>query len=179
MRWLILLLCLSCSQIEDRWQNYEITEGDHYSHVDGYPLRIFRLEEGRHVAFIAYFDSDCIYAGNDDINKLYGFTDCNSLVHENSTRFGWRVAGDTIQIFAYWYNDSKNGYQRIGETIPWRVDHYDMWAKGDSYQYTFNGKTIGAPRGSKCSHGIRERLFPYFGGSNTAPHTMHIHIREN
>lgn len=177
--WLIFLFA-GCNDFLNVWEGYIIESGSHYSHRSGLPPRVANLFDGRHLTFQAIFFKNCIYAGDSAINKLYGFTDCNSTVHENSVRFGWRVRADsTIDIFAYHYIDGSRYWHFMGNTCPNKADDYEIWAKGHDYYFRFNEKEFVTYRSKSCVHGIRERLFPYFGGSATAPHQMQIEIYES
>lgn len=177
--WLVFLF-LGCNDYLNTWEGYIIEKGDHYSHRSGMPPRVVSLFDGRHLLFQAQFFKSCIYDSPDSsINKLYGFTDCNSVVHSNSCRFGWRVRSDsTFDIFAYWYNDGRLGWYFLGNTRAETSDTYEIWAKQDEYYFRFNEKIFTTFRSKECVHGIRERLFPYFGGNATAPHQMQIEIIE-
>lgn len=177
--WLIFLF-FGCTDFLNAWDGYIIPQGAHYSHRSGMGPRIVNLFDGRHLHFSAQFTKSCIYVPSDSsINKLYGFTDCNSTVHENSVRFGWRVRSDsTIDLFAYWYLDSNLNYRYIGNTKLFTSDDYEIWAKQDEYYFRFNTKEIRSYRSKRCVHGVRERLFPYFGGNGVAPHEMMILIYE-
>lgn len=177
--WLIFLFA-GCNDFLNTWEGYLIERGSHYSHRSGLPPGVANLFDGRHLTFQAMFFKNCIYVGDSAINKLYGFTDCNSTVHENSVRFGWRVRADsTIDIFAYHYIDGSRYWHFMGNTCPNKADDYEIWAKGHDYYFRFNEKEFITYRSKSCVHGIRERLFPYFGGSATAPHQMQIEIYES
>jgi len=177
--WLIFL-SFGCNDFLNTWDGYVIDQGDHYSHRDGMLPRLINLKDGRHLLFDASFSASCLYVPkNDDINKLYGFTDCNSLIHENSVRFGWRVNSDErIEIFAYYYVDSHLNYKSMGFTGPNMVNHYEIWAKDGTYWFRFNSEIFETLRVKNCVKGIRFRAFPYFGGNETAPHDMEIEILE-
>src|SRR5690606_41284654 len=63
-------------------------------------------------------DSSCVYKNphpenQDDINKLYGFSDCTSLHHANSARFGWNWKDGALRIHAYCYVDSVRQYKEL------------------------------------------------------------------
>lgn len=176
----LLLLFFGCNDFLNTWEGYVIEKGAHYSHRSGMPPRLASLFDGRHLLFQAQFFKNCIYAPLDSsINKLYGFTDCNSLVHSNSVRFGWRVRADsTIDLFAYWYRDKKLGYHFLGNTKINTSDEYEIWAKQDEYYFRFNDVEFTTERTKECVHGIRERLFPYFGGTDPAPQQMQIEVIE-
>lgn len=133
------------------------------------------------MSFDARFTKSCLYTPkDDDINKLYGFTDCNSNVHDNSVRFGWRHNGSgTIEIFAYWYVDGLRGFSKMGETTPDATDQYEIWARDDKYTFRFNGTEFSVRRTKNCEKGLRIRLFPYFGGNERAPDNIVIFIYEH
>lgn len=177
---LILFFLIGCNDFLNTWDGYVIEKGAHYSHRDGMPPRVVSLFDGRHLLFDAQFDKSCIYEPLDSsINKLYGFTDCNSQVHSNSVRFGWRVRADSsIDLLAYWYLNGIMSNHYMGNTKPDRVDNYEIWALQDAYYFRFNEKEFSTYRSKRCVHGIRERLFPYFGGTPVAPHRMIIRILE-
>lgn len=177
---LILFFLVGCNDFLNTWDGYVIEEGAHYSHRDGMPPRVASLFDGRHMDFDASFTPSCIYVPEDSsINKLYGFTDCNSLVHQNSARFGWRVRADSsIDLYAYWYMSGMRGDHYMGNTKVNNVDQYEIWALQDYYYFRFNDKEYTTYRSKRCVHGVRERLFPYFGGTPVAPHRMIIRILE-
>ena len=70
-------------------KTYEIEKDKHGA--AGMQIGIFSGDE---IKFAAKFNSSAIYdLGNDnqdDVNKLFGFSDCYSAHHSNSARFGWR-----------------------------------------------------------------------------------------
>lgn len=175
-----IFLFSGCNDFLDAWEGYEIKKGEHYSHRTGIPRRLVSLYEGRHLLFQATFTNSCLYTPeNDDINKLYGFTDVNSLVHDNSVRFGWRHDGSgIIEIFAYWYIDGIRGWEKLGETSPYIKDDYEIWARNGWYYFRFNTNEFSIQRSKDAEHGIRNRLFPYFGGDKTAPNDILIFIHE-
>lgn len=180
MKWLCIVCLFGCSDFINAWDGYVIPKGDHYSHRSGMPPRVVSLFDGRHLHFSAQFTESCIYVPSDSsINKLYGFTDCNSAVHQNSVRFGWRVRSDsTFDLFAYWYLDERLNWKYLGNTKIYTEDDYEIWAKGDEYSFRFNETRFTTLRTKQCVHGIRERLFPYFGGDDVAPHEMLILVYE-
>lgn len=183
--YLIVFLFLGCTDFLDTWDGYEIKKGENFSHRSGMPRRIIGLQDGRHMRFDAYFTNSNLYdiaeMGVDkyDINKLYGFTDVNSPVDDNSTRIGWRHDGNgKIEIFAYWHRDGDFGFEKLGETSPYEKDEYELWAKNDTYYYRFNNVEFSTKRSVKAEHGLRVRLWPYFGGDADCPNDMIIFIHE-
>ena len=177
---LSLFFLFNCNDFLDTWDAYDIKKGEHYSTRSGMPRRLISLTDGRHMHFKAYFTSSCLYQPYyDDLNKLYGFTDCNSLVHDNSVRFAWRHDGQgKIEIFAYWYADGKRGMEKMGVTDVYVQDDYEIWARNGYYYFRFNNVEFKTARTKDCERGIRSRLFPYFGGNAPAPQDMQIFIYE-
>lgn len=184
---LFCLLLIGCNDFIGTWDAWEIKKGHNASHRSGMPTRSIGLQAGRHMRFDAYFTNSCLYdttgfskAEFTDINKLYGFCDANSYVNENSTRIGWRHNGDgKIEIFAYWHSDGKFAFKKLGETVPYQKDEYELWARNGNYFYRFNNVTLDtAVRSKDAEHGVRFRLWPYFGGNLPAPNDIQIFIHE-
>lgn len=132
--------------------------------------------------FEAIFDSSCMYATSDplnqnDINKLYGFSDCNTHHLENSARIGWRWSMDSLRIFAFVHNNgnivsAEITTALIGESISCSIACVD-----GHYQFTANDRNTTLARSCQGQYN-RYKLYPYFGGDETAPHTISISIRE-
>lgn len=181
-----LILCLlillgGCNDFLDTWDAWDIDKGDHYSHRSGMPRVMGGTPmSGRHMRFDARFTSSTLYQPYyDDINKLYGFTDTNSGVHQNSVRFGWRHDGNgKIEIFAYWYADGERGFHKMGETDIETPDQYEIWARNGVYWFRFNDVEFVTKRFKDAEHGLRKRLWPYFGGDAAAPNDIQIFIKE-
>lgn len=142
----------------------------------------FVLTTANKIAFTAIFDSSCIYqtvnpVNQEDINKLYGFSDCGSHHLENSARVGWRWSDDSLRLFGFVHNDGAFSFQEIttasiGSTITCRIN-----CLKDSYYFEINGKSATLPRHCVGKYS-RYKLFPYFGGDETAPHDIKIVIQE-
>ena len=185
--YLIFTLCLtSCKADLDRilgvnkWQTYTIKEGNHYS--DGHDIRANTLSTC-HLDFYATFNETAIYTlegrHNFDLNKLYGFSDCNAVEHVNSARFGWcfNIARNALEIHAYVYNNGTLNYQYIADAVLNEPQSYSIYCVGDHYNFNFNGNLITMPRGHTEQHCARFLLYPYFGGDETAPHQVNIQIK--
>ena len=134
------------------------------------------------MTFNAVFDSSCIYSTVDpknqnDINKLYGFSDCNTHHLINSARVGWRWSKDSLRIFAFVHNDGIMLYKEITTAQIGSVINYTISCLADQYNFTVNGKAAQLPRHCSGSY-TRYRLFPYFGGDEVAPHRIRIKITE-
>ena len=142
----------------------------------------FVLTSKTQLTFTAAFDSSCIYTTADpnnqnDINKLFGFSDCNGHHLENSARVGWRWSNDSLRLFAFVHNNGEMVFRemtsaRIGSTIKCRITCLDS-----SYLFEINKSVAVLPR--HCSAKVtRYKLFPYFGGDETAPHDIRIAVNE-
>lgn len=193
--WLCIAMCfiLSCTRILDEMRlakasnksillpafvEYKIQKGNHYA--EGSTFKQIHHTELR---FEVVFDSSAIYENiksenQYDINKLYGFSDCNTAHHENSARFGWRWNGNSIEIHAYWYNDSTR-YHQFLDTVS-KENPYELAIQILPQQYGFEikNRTRFVPR--HCNSATMEgyRLYPYFGGDEAAPHDIRIRIKD-
>jgi hypothetical protein len=160
------------------YTHYIISQGQHYSQQSTYtPTEYTELR------FLVKFDSTAVYttasAENQyDINKLYGFADNGEQHHEFSARIGWRWSDGVLSLFGYTYNNGEMSYEelsviRIGE-------EYECSIKVTEHTYIFsaNSRTITMSRTSEGVVAKGYKLFPYFGGDETAPHDIHIWIKE-
>ena len=173
--WIIFLI--SCEpKWEEPFEKFTIPAGEHYS-----TYRVELLEEHT-LNFQAKFDETVVYQtiteeNQYDINKLFGFSDCNSHHQEHSARFGWRWVSDSVEIFVYSYVNSERISELIGKTVPYQVDDYQILLTDSAYVYRFNSSEIGIRREHACSQGAYYLLFPYFGGDETSPHDINIYIK--
>ena len=132
--------------------------------------------------FIAVFDSSCIYTtadpqNQDDINKLFGFSDCNTHHLENSARIGWRWSKDSLRIFAYVHNDSNIIFKEIATAEIGKEIKCNITCIEGEYLFRANEKDATLPR--HClGNFTRYKLYPYFGGDESAPHKIEIKITE-
>lgn len=161
-----------------KFVHYTIASGNHYSDKSS-----MATGEFTGISFVARFDSSAVYKteqpGNQhDINKLYGFSDNNSSHQQYSARIGWRWSDGALRLFAYVYNEGRQTNKeittvRIGSDINCsiRIDR-------DQYIFTVDGSTVTMPRTSQGETAKGYRLYPYFGGDETAPHDIHIWIKE-
>ncbi|MEM9895362.1 MAG: hypothetical protein AAF789_03255 [Bacteroidota bacterium] len=160
------------------------------------PFRVYLIPQGKQsstsnlqtlqsntLRFEAMFDYTAIYQTKDeinqhDINKLYGFSDCNSSHHENSARFGWRWLEGRLEIFAYTYVNGDRISEYICSVPLGQIVQYEISFNEHFYFFQVEGyETIKIERGDSCTRGLYYRLFPYFGGDEVAPHDIAIRIR--
>lgn len=134
--------------------------------------------------FTVRFDSSAVYqtvntSNQADVNKLYGFADNNAQHHMYSARFGWRWSNGALRLFGYVYNNGVVEIKELGiVAIGADVNCFIQVAAGE-YIFSIGGKTMSMPRASTTVKGEGYKLYPYFGGDETAPHTVKISIREN
>jgi hypothetical protein len=128
------------------------------------------------------FTESCAYdLGNTnqaDWNKLFGLSFGGSH-HKNSVRYGWRYDNITklIELSAYWYVDGVRNHKRFFHAEIGK--EYDMVITVTKNKYLFSVKSeklfLGVPKNPTKSWGYELGL--YFGGDQTAPHTMRVRFR--
>ena len=134
--------------------------------------------------FIAKFDSTAIYSTVNpdnqlDINKLYGFSDNNSISHQQfSARFGWRWSDNALRLFGYVYNNGVRASKELGTVAIGAENNCSIKVSAKSYIFSLNGAVDSLPRTSTTTKANGYKLYPYFGGDETAPHTVYIWIKE-
>jgi len=176
----IIFLLTGCEDaLEHPYEEFIISEGRHSSGINIEELQSTTLR------FSTIFDESAIYETKDpvnqhDINKLLGFSDCNSHHHKHSARFGWRWLNDSLDIHAYAYVNGERITERIGVVELNQAYNYELSFSGNTYHFTLQGyPTVTIPRESNCDYGIYYMLFPYFGGDERAPHDVSIKIKIN
>mgnify|MGYP006972337173 CR=1 FL=1 len=133
--------------------------------------------------FIVHFDSSAIYQNQvkrdrRDINKLMGFSDHFSLHHRYSARFGWRWLNDSLQLTAYCYNKGIRSFKEICNIPLYSFDTCEIKISGNQYIFSVNDQSISMPRTAGGKNAVGYKLFPFFGGNESAPHDIHIYIKE-
>ena len=161
-----------------QFTKYTISQGQNY--CDG---NIFTATSYSQLNFMAKFDSTAIYSnvnpGNQlDINKLYGFSDNNSTHQQFSARFGWRWSENALRLFGYVYNNGIRDSKELGIVSIGAENNCSIKVNPKSYVFTLNGKIDSLPRTSTTLKASGYKLYPYFGGDETAPHNIYIWIKE-
>jgi hypothetical protein len=156
---------------------YLIKKGTHYCKPN--PLR---FSSKNTISFTAVFDSSCIYqtvdpSNQNEINKLYGFSDCNSHHLENSARIGWRWSNDSLRIFGFVHYGGEMISQQITTAQIDSVLNCCITCLDTAYEFNVNGNVLLLPRHCSGKY-TRYRLYPYFGGDETAPHKIKIQLTE-
>ena len=133
------------------------------------------------MSFVVKFDNSAIYqtviAENQyDINKLWGFSE--GFDHQyNSARIGWAWNDGALRLYAYSYNRGVRQSQEI-TSVPIGSDiTCSIKLSGSSYIFTVNGISVTQARGVSTTTASGYQLYPYFGGDETAPHTIKILLR--
>ena len=186
---LILLLSISCSKTKIEtlaktpdadigFTKYIIEKGKQFCNNNSYVVTSYSK-----LKFLAKFDSSAIYKTIDpgrqnDINKLYGFSDNNTTHHQFSARFGWRWSNNELRLFGYIYNDGLNEFKDLGTVALGAENVCAIKVTPTAYHFLLNGKTDSLPRTSKTIKAEGYKLYPYFGGNESAPHTINIFIKE-
>ena len=161
---------------------FTIPKGAHYS-----GLHVTLVSQAT-LSFQATFDNSAIYTtvnpvNQTAINKLYGFSDCLTVHHDNSARFGWTWNLVTLKIDLWAYTYANGGAFHdvyIGSINPNETHQYEIQTSGLTYLFLLDGVQVAvAERG--CSDAVANgyRLYPYFGGVETAPHAITITVTEN
>jgi hypothetical protein len=157
---------------------YRIRTGNNYCDGNTYPMGTFKK-----LQFKVIFDSSCIYTNVDpgnqaDINKLYGFADSGSFHQQNSARFGWNWQGGKMHIHAYCYVHGERQYKELGTVPLGAAQDCSLEVLPGKYIFTLNGKRDTVTRGCTEDMARGYKLFPYFGGDETAPHDVVIRIKD-
>lgn len=157
---------------------YTIFKGSQYCDKNRFAaIKINRL------SFKVRFDSSAIYITNtpenqNDINKLFGFSDNKATHHEYSARFGWRWSDNALRIFAYDYNKGIRSFKELGTVEIGKENTCSIIVAGDEYIFNLNGAETYMPRASATPMAEGYQLYPYFGGDESAPHNIFIWIEE-
>lgn len=157
---------------------YRILRDQHYSENSIYTK--FDQDELR---FKVKFDSSAIYTTKNpdnqfDINKLYGFADNDAHHHQYSARIGWRWNDGQLRLFAYVYNNAIVSYEELVVVSIGTEHNCSINVTAGSYIFSVNGVSKTVPRKSTTLTAKGYKLFPYFGGDETAPHDISIVIAE-
>ena len=187
----IALLFLRCNKVADtiidkglssehdtsKFIKYTIPQGSQYCDQNE-----FVAVETNEMKFIVRFDSSAIYQtgsaeNQNDINKLFGFSDNNSEHHKFSARFGWRWSDHALRLFAYVYNEAEMVSKEITTVDIGKEINCSILVKGTRYVFSTNGISLEMPRMATTEKGKGYQLYPYFGGDESAPHEINIWIK--
>jgi len=159
----------------------------HYSNQFTY--KIFNIfNNNRFLSYYVTFSDSCRYElpkeDQEDINKLFGFS-LGFNHHKDSARTGWFYKDNNIHIYAYIYDNGIRTSKfiktiNINETyIISIVDEGSNWlfSINDVSVEEIHITDVRIDKSSKFKIGYK--LWPYFGGNNTAPHDILIDMSLN
>lgn len=166
------------SLLVNQFIKYTILQGQHYCDKSVYVATKYQQ-----LSFIVKFDSSAIYknvqsVNQYDINKLFGFSDNNALHQAYSARFGWRWSNNALRIFAYVYNNGIRITKELATVVIGAEINCTIKVTSTNYIFILNGKETLMPRESTTVTADGYKLYPYFGGDETAPHNIFILIKE-
>lgn len=170
-------LFANCEEEADLSRNFVMSEGEHYSSP-----RLVQSLQSNTLNFTATFNETAIYhfedAGfQDSKNKLLGFSDCNSLHHENSARFAWQWYNEQLEIYAYCYVNGVREEKFLGTVELHKKNKYQLKVTDGNYVFQLNNQEpVYMKRGNTCDKGLYYMLWPYFGGTIAAPHDVYISL---
>jgi hypothetical protein len=171
--------CLKSAMTEDGFVEYLIRKGGQSSSPS--PLKSYNNQPEQR--FIVRFDSTAHYktvnpTNQQDINKLYGFADNDKSHQIFSARIGWRWLDEKLELHAYVYNDSVRSSKLI-KAVPILTDvQCSIRVDGKQYVFTVDGTTATMPRTATSPGALGYRLYPFFGGDESAPQDIRIRIKE-
>jgi hypothetical protein len=186
----LVLVASSCSKqnkavispgeqvIPSPFTQFRIPKDQHYSEQSAYiPVEYDEL------SFQVKFDSTAVYStkipeNQYDINKLYGFADNNANHQQFSARMGWRWSDGALRLFGYVYNNAVVSYEELAPVSIGAEHSCSIKITPVSYIFTVNEVSKAMPRLSTTVKAKGYKLFPYFGGDETAPHDISIWIKE-
>jgi len=172
------ILLVACEPEIELVRRFTIKKGEHYS-----TPKLVEMQQSRSLVFEARFDESATYDFGDlalqsNKNKLMGFSDCNSMHHENSARFGWQWMNNQLEIYAYCYVNGQRLEQFLGVVNLYEFTRYEIELTDAHYIFRLNhGEPVAIARGNTCTTGAYYRLWPYFGGHIPAPHDVSIDIK--
>lgn len=186
------------TDIPERHQIYSVyPEGTHvagitsngHNFIPHFTVTNYPSDELR---FKAKLHSNTLYTEADlgnynQVNKLFGFTDCNSAdPQENSARFGWIAIDGKMKVLPYVdkASDTKRPHQYdLNEALVIELDRYytyEIKISGREYIFTVSDSgtvLMKQTMNRNCSSTVfKNILSPYFGGREKAPHRMDVEI---
>jgi len=171
----VLVKLHSCKKLTDDWQTFTIRKGEHRStnNLNFSKRKIFNWD--------VQFDSSAVYQTVDtlnqlDINKLIGWSDCGEDHIRSSIRFGWRWT-DSLEIHWFKHEDGNFTFNKITSISLNETHRFHLQIHETEYELHVDEFQIFIQR--KCRKFKRKyKLYPYFGGNETAPHDIEIKIKE-
>ncbi len=155
---------------------YTIRRGNHFCEQS----RV-KVISTSNMSFTVKFNSSAVYttvdpANQTDINKLWGFSEGND--HQfNSARIGWAYHTGALRLYAYTYDKGVRSHREITPVVLNTVIPCSIKLNGATYEISVNGITVTMPRGLSSTIANGYQLYPFFGGDETAPQDITLHIQ--
>ena len=137
------------------------------------------------LSFSATFDNSAIYVSQlpenqNDINKLYGFSDCNTHHSIASARFGWKLARQRFADICLLLSQRRTGLAGVGRGASKHGLRLPAQYRGRELRFSpfRDNKTVIARGCTLVESTQRYLLYPYFGGDEVAPHDITIAITD-
>jgi hypothetical protein len=167
-------------------KKYTIKKGNHYASISIFERMFSFGWKVNEVPVKFRFSRECWWnpprnADDHDLNKLCG-VGYGLSVHSNSVRFAWAPdfsKSGIINVYGYTYDEKKEGEPHTSKFIT--AVAVDTECVGMIRKVTTNysftvGTTSIFMENSHPDPAVCNRLFPYFGGNNTAPINMDIEL---
>ena len=157
---------------------YLIRKGNHS--IDENPFTVIQSDS---IRCEVLFDSTAAYQtvsteNQEDVNKLIGFSDCNSHHQQNSARLGWSWNGKSVVLYAYAYVNNERIVKTLTTVSLNQRITCSLKAIDGNYYFEAGAVKDSIPRYCSGYSRSRYKLYPYFGGDETAPHDIRIEIKE-
>ena len=180
-KFLILLFLVSCTkEIDDLgFRVYTIPAGEHSSgsfinHPNDSKISFqFILDES------AYYETE-IPENQDDVNKIYGFSDFGVRHQKYSIRLGWKYMDNELQLCWLRHEQGVHSSAKIRAIEPDVIYNATIDIKTFYYVIVIDNDTTLVRRRPEGNWGLirRNYLYPYFDGNEYAPHDITIKIKE-
>ena len=177
----LFLILFSCKkEIDDLgFRTYIIPQGEHSSgNFINHPVN-------SKITFDFMLDESAIYEteipeNQDDVNKIYGFSDFGVRHQKYSIRLGWRYIDNKIELCWLRHEEGRHSSATIRTIEPNEMYNATINITTFYYQIVVEGDTTLVRRRPEGNWGIVRRyyLYPYFGGNEYAPHDITIKIRD-
>lgn len=168
-----VLLLTGCRDRDDLFTAYKIERGSH--ECLGWRGELTTADQSIEFSF----SDNCLYADSlcPGWNKLWGYSDGIGGIHENSNRIAWKAAGKRIALAGYFYVRGQRIIIPIDTVSPWRVCTGRIYYQRGAYITEINGNYCIAGQPVE-PEGMLFQCYPYFGGTEPAPHNMTIYIKQ-
>ena len=172
----LILILASCKKTDNNgYRIYTIKEGKHRSTFN------YSTSRDQNFNWSIIFDSSAIYTTEDpdnqyDINKLIGWSDCSENHMDYSIRFGWRWLNDSLEIHWFRHQHGNFEFSKIKSVSLCEPHEYYLDFTDTEYSLCVDETCVYLDR--TCPGTFKKyKLYPYFGGQETAPHDIKIRIK--